>query len=237
MRNSRGLLEHEHLIKKHNLRTSSPDPDSLFWKMWNAGGNAIAKKTLETDFLKGIRDGDLDPVKYGAFNISDIYYCFSGAKDYAVAADRTNDPILSDYLTRKYASYDEYNKSACTTWSLNGPQSVAPTSVAFEYSEFERAVASGRAMAGKVKDPIYTLIVMLPCEFLWAWLAEKLAPPTSGNIYANWIDSNNSMSGAFAMGNYLQDYITKNPVDEKLANEIYLTAMEYEFKNFDLATN
>ncbi|WP_428622132.1 hypothetical protein, partial [Sedimenticola sp.] len=215
MRNSRSLIDHDHLIKRHRLNTNPPSPDSLFWKMWNAGGSGIAKKALDTGFLQGIKDGNLDPIKFGAFNVSDIYYCFSGAKDYGKAAERTADPVLSDYLLNKQGSYNKYNKSACATWSLTGPQSVSPTPTAIKYSAFERSVAKGTAKEGDVEDPIFTLIAMLPCEFLWAWLAEQLAPPLHGNIYANWITSNAYPTGAYAMGNFLQDYISKNPIDEK----------------------
>lgn len=236
MRNSRSLVDHEQLIKKHNLNTSPPPLDSLFWKMWNAGSQWIAQQALGTEFLKGIQAGNLDPIKYGAFNVSDIYYCFSGAKDYGTAAKRADNLVLKDYLIKKQESYRKYNFSACTTWNLNGPQSIAPSSTALNYSEFETSVANGTAKEGNVIDPIFTLIVMLPCEFLWAWLAEQLAPPTPGNIYADWITSNDDPNGAYAMGNFLQDYITKSPIDEDLAVVIYQNAMEYEYSNFFMAT-
>lgn len=180
--------------------------------------------------------GDMDPVRYGAFNVSDIYYCFSGAGDYGAAAGRATNAVLKDYLEQKQASYRRYNQSACATWSLSGPQSVSPTPTVRDYAEFESAVANGTAQAGDARDPIFTLIVMLPCEFLWAWLAAQLAPPASGNIYARWITANDSATGAYAMGNFLQDYIAETPIDEALATTLYLTAMEHEYRNFQAAT-
>lgn len=235
MKNARRLIDHTHLIKKHRLDTTSPPPDSLFWKMWHAGGQHIAKKALDTDFIQGIQSGRLNPIRYGAFNISDIYYCFSGAADYGDAAARTAEPILKDYLQHKQHSYHQYNESACATWRLTGPQSISPTPTARHYSAFERSIAKGTAKQGDVTDPIFTLIVMLPCEYLWAWLAAQLAPPTPNNLYANWITENNDPSGAYAMGNFLQQYISNNPIDEKLAMDVYLAAMEYEYRNFDTA--
>lgn len=236
MRNPRGLIDHGYLIKKHHLDTTPPAPDSLFWKMWNAA-SSIARKTLNTEFIQGIKDGNLDPIKYGAFNVSDIYYCFSGAKDYGIASERATDQILKDYLQKKQESYDKYNTSACAAWRLSGPQSVLPTSTALHYAEFESSIAKGVSKEGNVEDPIFALIVMLPCEFLWAWLAKQLAPPAAGNNYASWITSNDYSSGAYAMGNFLQDYISRHPINEELAMVIYLTAMEYEYSNFYTATN
>ncbi len=236
MRNNRSLADHEHLIKKHNLNTESPSADSLFWKMWHAGGERIAQQALDTTFLQGIKHGNLNPTQYGAFNVSDFYYCFHGASDYGTAAHRTTNKILKDYLLKKQQSYNKYNQSACTTWNLTGPQSVAPTPTALGYSKFEQSVANGSGFEGTVKDPIFTLIVMLPCEYLWAWLASQLAPSEPGNIYASWITSNNYPDGAYAMGNFLQDYLSKNSINEGLATAVYLTAMEYEYSNFYAAT-
>ncbi len=236
MKNPRSLTEHAQLIKKHNLSTSSPAPDSLFWKMWNAGGDKIAQKALETDFLKGIKNGNLSPSTYGAFNVSDIYYCFNGASDYGTAAKRATHEVLKDYLHTKQQSYNKYNTSACEAWNLTGPESVAPTSTALKYSAFERSVAQGHVNNTNAIDPIYTLIVMIPCEFLWAWLAEQLIAYDQGNLYANWITSNASFEGAYAMGNFLHDYIANTPIDENLATSIYLTAMEFEYRNFASAS-
>lgn len=231
MKNARTLHQHSSLIEKYQLNKNPPAKDSLFWQMWHAA-NDIAQKALNTAFIQGIKAGNLDPIKYGAFNVADIYYCFNGADDYGKAVQRTTDPILRDYLQAKQNSYDKYNKSACQTWNLTGPESIAPTQTIVDYSSFETAVANGSAMQSKTSDTIYTLVVMLPCEYLWAWLAQQLTPASMGNLYADWITSNNYPEGAYAMGNFLQTYIEKHQVDQKLATDIYLQAMHYECKNF-----
>lgn len=235
MKNTRGLIDHESLIKKHNLDTAVPPPGSLFSKMFDACRD-VAEATLATGFLQGIRRGDLDPTIYGGFSISDIFYCYRGAADYGIASKRTTDPILQDYLRKKQESYDHYNSALCRSWKLSGPQSIVPTPTAIKYSDFEISVASGKAEEGAVCDPIFALIVMLPCEYLWAWLAAQMAPPDPANIYASWITANNNPGGAYAMGNFLQNYASRHSVDEKLAIKIYRTAIEYEYRNFHSAT-
>lgn len=236
MRSNRRLSDHVKIISKYNISTDPPPADALFWTLWNAGGEQVARQSLQTGFLNGIQNGNLDPTRYGAFNVSDIYYCHSGARDYVIAAERTTDPVLKDYFLHKHQSYEKYNKSAFATWNLTGPESLAPTETALKYSEFERAVAKGTFGTGDVSDPIFTLIVMLPCEFLWAWLASQIAPPKPGNLYGDWITGNNDPHGAYAMGNFLQDYVAKHPIDEKLAIDVYLTAMQFEYMNFNTAT-
>ncbi len=80
---------------------------------------------------------------------------------------------------------------------------------------------------------------MLPCEYLWAWLAAQMNTPTSQNVYGGWITGNNDPSGSYAMGNFLVEYMAVNPgvIDQKLANDIYAWANFYEYANFSAATN
>lgn len=234
MKNNRSLIDGESLIRRWHLNTNLPPPDSLFWRMWHASC-AVAQRALETDFLQGIKEGILDPMIYGAFNISDIYYCHRSAEDYGRAAERTTNIVLKDYLRQKQSSYEHYNRTLCARWNLAGPHSIVPTATALGYTEFETAVANGTSKEGDVRDPIYALVVMIPCEYLWAWLAAKLTPPSPGNIYANWVTSNNDPKGSYAMGNFLETYISQQPIDESLATKIYQTAVEFEYNNFRTA--
>ena len=104
MKNNRAITVTEDLIKTHQLSSDSPPQDSLFWKMWRAC-ESIANQALETDFIQGIQKGTLSPVTYGAFNVSDAYYCFHGAEDYKTAASRTDNEVLKSFLTKKHISY------------------------------------------------------------------------------------------------------------------------------------
>ena len=85
-------------------------------------------------------------------------------------------------------------------------------------------------------DAIYCLIVNLPCNYLWSWLANQIASESPvGNLYQFWIDGNNDPSGAYQMGNFLDAWMKEHPgaVDEEKANEIYRKAMVYEYEGFN----
>ena len=230
MKNPRRVALNDELIKKHNLSTSSPPPESLFWKMWNACVN-IANQALATDFIQGIKLGNLDPVKYGGFNVSDAYYCFNGSQDYLAAESRAEDEVLKAFLLQKYQSYQKFNEEFPKIWHIKDASGVVPIEVCKRYLEFESTVASQ-------EEPIYCIVVMLPCEYLWYWLANQLAPPTANNLYAPWITGNDSPNGAYAMGNFLDAYQQNHPgaIDENKAIEIYTQAMSYEVENFAAAT-
>lgn len=229
MKNNRRIKIDSNFIAEYNLSTSEPPQDSLFWKMWNAC-TSIAKQTLETTFIQGIKNGNLDPVVYGGFNVSDAYYCFNGAQDYLAAESRTTNPTLKAFLLKKYQGYQKYNETFPTIWHVKDAYGIVPTEVCKNYSAFESQVASH-------EDPIYTLIAMLPCEYLWAWLGGQLDPPSSGNLYAPWITGNDDPNGAYTMGNFINEYQKSNPIDESKAISIYTQAMNFEQQNFATATN
>ena len=216
------------------LPKTKPPPDSLFWKLVAAPESLqISNDAYATDFVQGIRKGTLDPSIYGGFNISDCFYCYSGADDYEDAAKRAAHPELKAYLQEKADSYKEYNNSFTTTWRITGPEAIIPTKEAKEYSEWETNIA-------KNEEPFYTLIAMLPCTHLWAWLAQKLTDdPVSGldpvkNVYAFWIKDNLSFGGSHRIGNFIDTFMKEHPgeIDEAKAMRIYTEGMKHEQANF-----
>jgi len=229
MKNNRRIELSKEFVEEHKLSKLPPPENSLFWKMWNSCLD-IANKSLETGFIKGIKDANLDPVKYGGFNVSDAYYCFHGADDYLTASDKASDPTLKAFLLKKYESYDKYNKTFPAIWHVKDANGIVPSDVCKNYSEFESEVITA-------EDAIYALIVMLPCEYLWAWIGGQLSPASKGNLYAPWINGNNDPSGAYAMGNFIDEYQKAYSIDENLAMKNYTKAMNYELQNFAVATD
>ena len=224
MKNNRALTSTDS-IDINNLPTTPPPEDALFWKLWKANTH-IAQEALNTDFVQGIKNGNLNPQTYGAFNISDAYYCFHGATDYQTAADRASHTVLKAYLQQKHDSYKSYNDTFPDTWRVQDGSSIVPTDVCKAYSAFESSVCQG-------EEPIYALIVMLPCEYLWAWLGDQLAGYEDNNLYKDWITGNQGYSGSYKMGNFINEYSQQYPLDADKALEIYTQAITYERNNFD----
>lgn len=230
MRNPRRITLDQVFISQNNVLTDAPPQDSLFWFLWHKC-QVIATKALSTDFIQGINHGTLDPIKYGAFTVSDAYYCFNGAQDYLAAESKAEDPTLQQYLLKKYQSYQKYNDEFPTIWHIRDASGVVPIDVCKAYSDFERQVASHQAS-------IYTLITMIPCEFLWYWLAHSIAPANANNLYKPWINYNDDPSGAYAIGNFINEYQKTHPeeINVDTAFQLYSTAMNYETENFIAAT-
>lgn len=234
MKSNRRLADLKPLIEKYGLSSAKPPPDSIFWEMWNTpAAQAIAKATLALPYLQGINTGLLNPNYYGGYNVADAYYCFNGADDYKEAASRApNGSGLQAFLLKKMHGYQAYNATFPDTWHVANAADITPPQITIDYSTYEKNVVTHM-------DPIYAIIVMLPCEYLWAWLASQMNTPTAQNVYGEWITGNNDPSGAYTMGNFLDAYIQENPgsVDVATANSVYVWAQFFEYANFSGATN
>ena len=228
-KNNKKITTPPDFYESHGIPKTKPAEDSLFWRLFNECKD-IAQQALATDFMQGIKNGTLDPNHYGSYSVMDAYYCFEGAEDYRSASSRATDPALKAMLEHKHSSYDSYNQYITDTWGLKNAEGITPNEAVRNYSALEKKVATQEA-------PIYSLIVMLPCEYLWPWLAEQLAGYEKDNLYAFWIKENGSASGAYAMGNFIEQYQvnykgTPQAIDEALALEYYKGAMEGEHNDF-----
>ena len=213
--------------QEHGISTDPPPSDSLFWTLWN-NNLSIATKALETPYIQGIKNGNLDPNHFGSYTVMDAYYCFEGADDYKAAADRATYAPLKAFLTHKHQSYSSYNQQFAQQWRIGSAQCLLPNAAVQEYSQLEKRVCSE-------EDPIYALVVMLPCEYLWYWLSDQIKEAaTPENLYAFWINGNLYPDGAYAMGNVIDAYMKEFPgkLDPLKAQEFYGGAMTGELNDF-----
>ncbi|CAN0023743.1 unnamed protein product, partial [Ectocarpus sp. 12 AP-2014] len=214
----------------HTLLAGSPDtrppPSALFWKLWQKGEQS-AEAAYKTEFLQQLQGGVLSPDTYGAFLVSDLWYCYNGATSYKLVVGRTEDQHLKEYLATKRDSYNRFVEGFQTRWRINEPAAIIPTEAARKYATLERNVATS-------EHPIYTLIVMLPCEHLWAWLGEKMKDHVDDNVYGAWIKGNQGFKGAYKIGNFLHAFQQSHPdkIDVDKAFDVYTRAMQAEQENF-----
>lgn len=218
-----------HVATYPTTDSAPPPKDSLFWTLWHSKEvQVLAQKALATSYIQGIKAGTLNPDRYGAYNIADAYYCYKGADDYQVAAARAEDRHLKAYLEAKYRSYESYNAYFLKHWYVKDAAAVTPPQAMRDYAELESNVVRN-------ESPIYALIAMIPCEYLWPWLANQITDgDVPGNVYRGWISDNNSFHGAYKIGNFLHAFMVANPgaVDPNKAQNIYSSGVSFEYLNF-----
>lgn len=207
---------------------AKPFEKTLFWDMWTECQD-IAQAVLKTDYFQGIAANNLHPKAFGSLMVQDAYYCISAQNSYAAAATHAMDEQCRNFILGKCESYKEYNESYHTLWHIRDMDGVIPGPEIKDYAAYESYVA------GNLDSP-YLFCVMLPCEYLWTWVANTLKKSASSDgLYYFWIEENEgSANGAIQMANMLENYREK--IDISQAKGIFRKAMENEYKVFNAST-
>lgn len=210
--------------------TSPPPKDSIAWKLWLNAAD-IAQEALKSDFIQGVKAGDLSPDQYGHYTIQDAAYCEHAQEDYQSAEKRAqgmNEPAFAAFAQARYKSYASYTKSVLESWHLNNIESLSPGPAAQAYIDFERHTAQNL-------DPIYLIIAMLPCDQLWPWLANEIAAGNrKGNVYDFWITENSSWHGAYRLDNFINAWFVQHPeqYNDATANRVMQSCLMGETNFF-----
>ncbi len=184
----------------------------------------LAQAALESDYIQGIAKGTLKPDAYGQYSVQDVAYCHHGLEDWRTAAARATHPAFKAFAQARVESWVKYTKETYSAWHIEDPSAVTLCDAAQAYADFESEVA-------RTYDPIYAAVVMTPCDRLWSWLAQQLAPEaTPTNLYTFWIKENTGDSGA----RHLERIIDANAdlLDESTALEVFRRAMLGEVNFF-----
>ncbi|MEM8637547.1 MAG: TenA family transcriptional regulator [Cyanobacteria bacterium P01_G01_bin.54] len=200
-------LTHPALQKDALNNETKPPEDSISWRLWLAG-QAIAQDALNTDYVQGIRQGNLDPNDYGQYTIQDCTYCAHAQDDYLTIEQRArNDSALdlASFAKARYDSYVKYTNEQLTAWHIKSPSALAPSPAAQTYIDFEHQIAT-------TYPPIYGVLAMIPCDQLWPWLAEQLNDQIkSSGIYSFWIKENIGFTGAYRLDNFIDAWFAQYP--------------------------
>jgi len=227
----RSRLVTDRIIKDNSLNVDPPPATSFFQRAWDKN-ESVAKATLNTPFMQGIAKDNLFPVAYGTMTVKDAHYCYHGATSFEIARIRAEsfhkaETALIKLLTDLTASYKEYNDYFRDPWHILMPDTIIPTTVSQGYVNHERRVAN-------YEHPIYTLVAMLPCYYLWFWMADSLWKHRDNPLYGFWIKGNHSSRSAYTIGNFIDKWQKdKKPFDEKTAFNIYEKSMRFEQKMFE----
>lgn len=231
MRSPRRIDFNHEALQAIPLNDKAPPPDdSISWKLWLACQN-VAQEALNTDYMQGIKNGNLDPNSYGQYTLQDAVYCSNAQDDYQTIEERSQShgyPQLAAFAKARYDGYASYNTATFKDWHIADASAVSPGEAVQTYIDFEHRIANEW-------HPIYGLICMIPCDQLWPWLATELENDAgSGNVYSFWITENADWGGAYRLDNFVDDWFAEDPkvYDWDSALFVYRSAMTCEVNNF-----
>lgn len=224
-----GLLETDLTrVKNQGLSISS---DGFLSRAFEQNISA-ADTAYNSVFIEGIKNGSLDPQRYGAVNVLDAYYCYEAASSLWIACSKAKnkDQGLYELLTRLYNGYAGYNQTFLNQWHISASKNVTPTICFREYAEHERKVA-------KDEDAVYLLPALLPCYYLWYWMAQKIKQDSTlkPGLYQFWVDGNAyEPHSAEAIDDFISQWSSAGKTwDESKAMEIFKTSITLEGKVFN----
>ncbi len=197
---------------------------TLSARLWTESQD-LAAAALESDFIQGIKNGSLNPNHYGQYTVQDAVYCHRGVEGWRSIASRATQPDFKTFAEARVKGWVSYSQRLFSEWHIADPTAIKLSPAIQAYAEFEANIAQNY-------DPHYAVVVMLPCDRLWYWLATQIEPDaTEPNLYAFWMKENGSSdAGAKRLERFIDAHT--DSIDESIALEIYRTAMLGEVNGF-----
>lgn len=181
-----------------------------------------AKMASETCFIKKIRSGKLCPRVYEKFIIQDIHYCWQLHENLQILLNNPKNTDHKHFLENTAKVSHQYMENMLKQHSISNPSEIEVNPNIQTYIDYQKKVI----LEG---DITLSLVSMLPCEMLWAWLANKIKDEMeSGNAYLPWIKEHATESPGI-IAKYLNGNILE--IDLERAKIIFKNCMlgEYNF--------
>lgn len=230
----RGVPFLEYLGKRMAVNAEPPSQDSFFFRAFNENIDT-ANAVVNTQYLQAMKAGKLNPQDFGCLTVQDAYYCYRSAEtlnSLLCKIDKEKEAELYELADSLYEGYVDYNQTFFTDWHLHTASSITPTDTFRSYSEHEHYVMCAY-------EPIYTLVALLPCYYLWPWFGKEIK--SSGGytpgVYKSWFDGcwdgDSYFDSAYVIGNFIEEWKSKGKeFDEELAKQTFKTSINYELAAF-----
>ena len=197
-------------------------------RLWESNYE-IASLSLKTEFVQGIKNGDLPKTKFQEYIAQDYFFLESFAKAYGLAISKSKDKkqikTLSQLLSgvsNELILHESYSKQ----WDINLSHHTIKTATK-NYTDFLDEVSVNLSL-------IEIMCSMTPCMRLYAWLGKNLLNMITNNPYKEWILTYSDKTFddlAHSLENLIDEY--KDSYDMTQLNFLYKRAMELELEFFN----
>ncbi|KAH7295993.1 hypothetical protein KP509_26G002700 [Ceratopteris richardii] len=191
--------------------------------IWNQSSDLL-EEARNTLFIRGVRDGELDPNFYGIYMLQDGLWCLEVSKIWKEVS-RSNREGIDDQI-RQFAreSASKYRKGAENIYQGWNISQIRAGSEAQDYVHFIRAAFKEYAPS--------VLIATYACVKLWLTLTNELENVVKeGNPYKVWVDTMKSSGRTAEKQAQLID--THKGFDRHAALSMFRMAMQKEIMFFN----
>ena len=197
-------------------------------KLWESNFD-LALLSLQTNFVQGLKTGNLPKNIFQEYVAQDYFFLESFARAYGLAVSKSKDKNSIRSLSQLLVGVSEeliLHETYSREWDidLNNNQIKQATK---NYTDFLEEVS-------KKQSTIEIMFAMTPCMRLYSWLGKKLLNMISHNPYKEWIltYSDESFDNlAKSLENLIDEYDESYDIDQ--VNFLYKRAMELELDFFN----
>ncbi|XP_045208400.2 uncharacterized protein LOC123560228 [Mercenaria mercenaria] len=187
------------------------------------------QEALVSNYIQGIRAVSLDPTEFGAYNVQDAVYVYWFKESIDIAAVRTTDTALKQFLQNKSKSHDVEYKKAFKAWHINDPNGIHLGSACQNYVNHLVDVAM-------TMDGNYLVTALIPCARLWPWLGQQIGADSGKfGIYNKWVQENlnPSYTGYTTYEQVINEAFANGTITKEKALQVYGESMMGEVAFFN----
>ncbi|XP_052798102.1 uncharacterized protein LOC128230119 [Mya arenaria] len=185
-------------------------------------------QALQTGFVQGIRNATLNPESFGGYMLQDSMFCYEASKNIDLAESNATDPIIKQFLQKRFQSYKDYFQSLFNTWHIVDASGIKLDQACTAYIAHEHDVAMNR-------NSVYFVVALLPCAKLWPWIGQQIAADTGNfGVYTKWVQENFSpdSSGVTKYETLINNAEAQGVINRNEALEVYTKSMMGEVNFF-----
>lgn len=154
------------------------EKETFITELWNKCVElGLPKLAVETKWIQGIRNGNLDPDNYGRYTVQDVGYVARATDNWQVAKTKAKlyDADIYKYCDDQVSSMIKYTAELSTAWHVQ-PDGVILGDALDQYMDYEEYIVENY-------PPSYFLVAMYACYYLWPWICQQIGEPAKTNLY------------------------------------------------------
>ena len=197
-------------------------------KLWESNSE-VALLSLNTNFVQGIKNGNLPKIIFQEYVAQDYFFLESFARAYGLAVSKSRDKNTIKTLSQLLLGVSDeliLHETYANKWDIDLTSNLIEPATK-NYTDFLEEISINSSL-------IEIMCAMTPCMRLYSWLGKKLLNFSSDNPYKEWISTYSDMSFdnlAKSLENLIDEYDDNYDIEQ--INFLYKRAMELELKFFN----
>ena len=174
----RQIKSYRSIRKKAVKQSAKEDKTTFIQDLWDRCLKAgLPQLAVQTKWIQGIKNGDLNPNNYGRYTVQDVGYCQRATDNWKTAKDKSKDydEDIYQYCSDQVKSMMRFTAELANSWHVR-PDGVVLGEPLEKYLDYEEYIVNNY-------QPPYFCVAMYACYYLWPWVCQQIGEPQKTNVY------------------------------------------------------